>query len=284
MTLDQAFEQARTFESTEVHAASYMGSSFPVQSAAMKTEDFSEVTVATSAASSSSSRSQKCLFSGNVLHPRTICPARDVIWRKCGEKGHYQRACKSRPGRNSSNVVTSSNTQAAISTHCLQKSIIKVLVNNIQLSALIDTGSSLSFLNEKHVAKCKSKVEPYLGKISMANSPMVTETVGASKVNLKIEHFTYQNVELLVMNDLCSDVSIGHDILNRHSSVEIGFYGNSPPLTICSLDVAQVPPVSLFSNLNPDCRPLVTKSRRHTVKDNIFYDIGSSKTSPGRNH
>ncbi|GFS90650.1 retrovirus-related Pol polyprotein from transposon 412 [Trichonephila clavipes] len=41
MTLDQAFEQARTLESAEVHAASYMGSSFPVQSAAMKTEDFS---------------------------------------------------------------------------------------------------------------------------------------------------------------------------------------------------------------------------------------------------
>ncbi|GFS73002.1 retrovirus-related Pol polyprotein from transposon opus [Trichonephila clavipes] len=279
MTLDQAFEQARTLESAEVHAASYMGSSFPVQSAAMKTEDFSEETVATSAASSSSSRSQKCFFCGNDLHSRTLCPARDVTCRNCGKKGHYQRVCKSRPGRNSSNVVASSNPLAAISgsTHCLQKSIIKALVNNIQLSALIDTGSSLSFLNEKHVAKCKLKVEPYLGKISMANSSMVIETEGVCKVNLKIENFTYQNVELLVMKDLCSDVLIGHDILNRHSSVEIGFGGNRPPLTICSLAVAQVPPVSLFSNLNPDCRPLVTKSRRQTVEDNIFMTLEVQK-------
>ncbi|GFT01876.1 putative retrovirus-related pol polyprotein from transposon opus [Trichonephila clavipes] len=166
MTLDQAFEQARTLESAEVHAASYMGSSFPVQSAAMETEDFSEETVATSAASSSSSRSQKCFICGNDLHSRTLCPARDVTCRNSGKKGHYQRVCKSRPGRNSSNVVASSNTLVAISgsTHCLQKSIIKALVNNIQLSALIDTGSSLSFLNEKHAAKCKLKVEPYLGK------------------------------------------------------------------------------------------------------------------------
>ncbi|GFW95732.1 retrovirus-related Pol polyprotein from transposon opus [Trichonephila clavipes] len=180
MTLDQAFEQARTLESAEVHAASYMGSSFPVQSAAMKTEDFSEETVATSAASSSSSRSQKCFICGNDLHSRTLCPARDVTCRNSGKKGHYQRVCKSRPGRNSSNVVASSNTLVAISgsTHCLQKSIIKALVNNIQLSALIDTGSSLSFLNEKYAAKCKLKVEPYLGKISMANSSMVTETEG----------------------------------------------------------------------------------------------------------
>ncbi|GFW91324.1 uncharacterized protein TNCV_737391 [Trichonephila clavipes] len=78
MTLDQAFKQARTLESAEVYAASYMGSSFPVQSAAMKTEDFSEETVATSAVSSSSSRSQKCFFCGNDLHSRTLCPARDV--------------------------------------------------------------------------------------------------------------------------------------------------------------------------------------------------------------
>ncbi|GFX05058.1 putative retrovirus-related pol polyprotein from transposon opus [Trichonephila clavipes] len=274
MTLDQAFEQARTLESAEVHAASYMGSSFPVQSAAMNTEDFSEETVATSVASSS--RSQKCFFCGNDLHSRTLCLARDITCRNCGKKGHYQRVCKSRPGRNSSNVVASSNTLAAISgsTHYLQKSIIKAMINNnIQLSSIIDTGSSLSFLNEKHVAKCKLKVEPYLGKISMANSSMVTETEGVCKVNLKIENFTYQNVELLVMKDLCSEVLIGHDILNRHSSVEIGFDGNRPPLTICFLAVAQVPPVSLFSNLNPDCRPLVTKSRRQTVEDNIFMEV-----------
>ncbi|GFW12407.1 putative retrovirus-related pol polyprotein from transposon opus [Trichonephila clavipes] len=111
----------------------------------------------------------------------------------------------------------------------------------------------------------------------MANSSMVTETEGVCKVNLKIENFTYQNVELLVMKDLCSDVLIGHDILNRHSSVEIGFDGNRPPLTICSLAVAKVPPVSLFSNLNPDCRPLVTKSRRQTVEDNIFMALEVQK-------
>ncbi|GFW53067.1 retrovirus-related Pol polyprotein from transposon 17.6 [Trichonephila clavipes] len=111
----------------------------------------------------------------------------------------------------------------------------------------------------------------------MANSSMVTETEGVCKVNLKIENFTYQNVELLVMKDLCSDVLIGHDILNRYSSVEIGFDGNRPPLTICSLAVAQVPPVSLFSNLNPDCRPLVTKSRSQTVEDNIFMALKVQK-------
>ncbi|GFS72388.1 uncharacterized protein TNCV_1827821 [Trichonephila clavipes] len=167
MTLDQAFEQARTLESAEVHAASNMGSSFSVQSAAMKTEDFSEQTVATSAASSSSSsRSQNASFVEMTYTPEPFVQLEMLLAETVEKKGHYQRVCKSGPGRNSSNVVASSNTLAAISgsTHCLQKSIIKALVNNIQLSALIDTGSCLSFLNEKHVAKCKLKVEPYLGK------------------------------------------------------------------------------------------------------------------------
>ncbi|GFU78062.1 retrovirus-related Pol polyprotein from transposon opus [Trichonephila clavipes] len=52
------------------------------------------------------------------------------------------------------------------------------------------------------------------------------------------------------MKDLCSDVLIGHDILSRHSSVEIGFDG---------------------------CRPLVTKSRRQTVEDNIFMALEVQK-------
>ncbi|GFW25287.1 putative retrovirus-related pol polyprotein from transposon opus [Trichonephila clavipes] len=144
MTLDQTFEQARTLESAEVHAASYMGSFFPVKSAAMKTENFSEETVATSAASSSS-KSQKFFVCGNDLHSQTLCSARDVTCRKCEKKGHYQ-----------------------------------------------------------------------------------------------------------------------------HLSVEIGSDGNRPPLTICSLAVVQEPPVTLFSNLNPDCRPLITKLRCHTVEDNIL--------------
>ncbi|GFU56352.1 hypothetical protein TNCV_3854281 [Trichonephila clavipes] len=81
----------------------------------MEKLDFSEETVATSAASSSSSRSQKCFFCGNDLHSRALCPPRDVTCRNCGKKGHYQRVCKSRPGRNSSNAVASSNTLAVIS-------------------------------------------------------------------------------------------------------------------------------------------------------------------------
>jgi hypothetical protein len=63
---------------------------------------------------------------------------------------------------------------------------------------------------------------------------------------------------------------IGHDILKSHSSVEIAFHGDKPPLRICSLAIAKVPPVSLFSNLAPDCSSVVTKFRYHSAEDYEF--------------
>lgn len=76
-----------------------------------------------------------------------------------------------------------------------------------------------------------------------------------------------------MMKDLCTNVLMGHDILKGHSSTEVGFDGNRTPLTICSLAVAEVSAVSLFSNLIPDCRPVVTKSRRHTDEDKNFTAV-----------
>lgn len=63
---------------------------------------------------------------------------------------------------------------------------------------------------------------------------------------------------------------IGHDILEDHSSVEFNFNGSRTPLKIRSVATAQVPPVSLFSNLTPDCRPIITRSRRQSEEDKKF--------------
>ncbi|KAG8173285.1 hypothetical protein JTE90_009858 [Oedothorax gibbosus] len=50
----------------------------------------------------------------------------------------------------------------------------------------------------------------------------------------------------------------------------IDFSGNRAPLKICSLTTAKVPAISLFENLTPDCKPVTTKSRRHTEADQSF--------------
>jgi hypothetical protein len=85
-----------------------------------------------------------------------------------------------------------------------------------------------------------------------------------------MEGYTYNDVEMLIMNNLWSDVLIGHDILKSHSSVEIAFHGDKPPFKICSLAIAKVPAVSLLSNLISDFSPMVTKSRHHSAEDYQF--------------
>jgi transposase InsO family protein len=174
-----------------------------------------------------------------------------------------------------SNTTASVGTLASVSTtsqNCLRKSIVEIKVNGTKLNALIDTGSSLSFINHALVEKCRIKSLPYFGKIAMANSSLSAEPTGRCNANIEIEGYTYKGAAMLIMKNLCSDVIIGHNILQRHSSVNIAFQGPQPPLEICSLAIAKVPPISLFTNLASNCTPIATRSRRHSNENSQFMD------------
>ncbi|XP_035214100.1 uncharacterized protein LOC118187918 [Stegodyphus dumicola] len=176
-------------------------------------------------------QSRKCFFCGRDLHLRSFCPARDAICRGCGKKGHYQKVCKSKLVSSTTNSTAAVYTLASASMlHCLERSITKILVNGVQLNALIDTGSSLSFINQCFVNRCRIQVKPYFGRITMANPSISSDVTGCSLVNIKLQTHVYINVEVLIMKNLCADFLIGHDLLKDHSSVELEFKGDRPPL------------------------------------------------------
>lgn len=266
ISLETAFDQARALELAEQHAASYLSAPGSVPVAATEPVEDEH------AAATSHGRSGNCFFCGNSTHLRSICPAKNAICRSCGKKGHYRRVCKSKPPREPTNASASTQLLASLCTvpYSLHKATTPVLINGIELLALIDTGSSLSFINERLVNVCKITPKPYTGRITMANSAMSSEIVNCGRVNIQLQDHSYTMVEVLIMKNLCADFLVGHDILKYHSTVEIGFKGDGPPLKICSLATACVQPVPLFSNLTPDCRPVVTKSRRHSVEDQKF--------------
>ncbi|GFT44533.1 putative retrovirus-related pol polyprotein from transposon opus [Nephila pilipes] len=105
MTLDQAFEQARALELAEVHAAPYLENSASVPSAAMESHNFSEDDILpTSAASSSSLRSQKYFFSRNDvrswnLPPRILFYFKGVCGATTPQKTGYAQDVKHPLGR-----------------------------------------------------------------------------------------------------------------------------------------------------------------------------------------
>ena len=51
------------------------------------------------------SATENCLFYSNKLHPRRVCPARNVICYNCLEKGHFAKVCRSRKASTTSYVV-----------------------------------------------------------------------------------------------------------------------------------------------------------------------------------
>lgn len=272
LTLDAAFDQARALEMAEQQSASYSALHTTTVAAV---NDVTDPELETPNAVASLSNTEKCYFCGGNRHPRTSCPARNAECRSCGRKGHYQRVCKSKTSsRSVPNTTAAAGMLASASpasSNCLRKSIVDIRVNGVKLNALIDTGSSLSFINHSLVTKCRIKMLPYFGRIAMANSSLSTEIIGRCNVELEIEGYSYKP-EMLIMKHLCSDAIIGHDVLQLHSSVNIAFQGPWPPLEICSLAVAQVPPISLFANLTQHCSPIATRSRRHSNENSRFIN------------
>ena len=80
---------------------------------------------------------------------------------------------------------------------------------------------------------------------------------------------------LNVFENLCSDVILGLDFQGRHQRVIFEFNGESNDLvisgkSICAVTAASTDAVSLFSNLAPEAKPSVTKSRRFNQEDREF--------------
>ena len=93
-----------------------------------------------------------CYFCGNRYHPRNSCPARELTCHVCGKRGHFGKVCRSGKRVGNSNRLNPTNDRQQTAAnmyppHTLSDSIINVKVNNFPITALIDSGSSNSFID-----------------------------------------------------------------------------------------------------------------------------------------
>ncbi|XP_063380929.1 uncharacterized protein LOC134667447 [Cydia fagiglandana] len=166
---------------------------------------------------------------------------------------------------------------SAASPCSLRKATTPMTINGFKAEALIDTGSSLSFINKSLAELLKLKIKPCHFTITMAELSHVFHVTGTCCVNMQIEKHQYKQQSLMVANNLCADAIIGHDILKNHSSVEVEFGGPQEPLRVCNVMEASVPPASLFTNLSPHTKPIAVRSRRHSDDDELFIKTENSK-------
>ena len=102
-----------------------------------------------------------------------------------------------------------------------------------------------------------------------------TDIIGCCTADITLNNCTYTKVELSVLKDLCSDVILGHDFQKRHKRVTIELHDPQSDLIVsnspsCALAAASVDELSLFENVNPDLKPIATKSGRFSFSDKTF--------------
>ena len=144
------------------------------------------------------------------------------------------------------------------------------MINGLFVNALVDSGSTDNFINPKQVERLSLTILPSRETVSMASSSLSAKMKGYCSATIVLHNQTYENVKLYVLPNLCADVILGQNWQSNHESVTIKYGGERHPLKICNLTTLNVSPPPLFENLDPNCKPIMTKSRRYSDEDRKF--------------
>ena len=289
LTMDSAFDKASSMDVAQRNASAY---SSPVSHVAAASAPppppqspppqalESGTTELSSLAATHQRKQFKCYFcGGGSYHVRRHCPARETICGNCGIRGHNTKCCLSKKKSTSTTAslypsLCATGITASFPPN-LQNAGTSVLINGHSFIALIDSGSSDSFISQSAATQLKLQVHPSTKNISMALTTMNTTVLGYCTMDITLNNSIYRNVCLSVLKDLCSDIILGHDFQKQHKNLIFEFGGPKPDLVVsnnstCAVSAASIGEPSLFANVSPKCKPIATKPRRFSLDDRRF--------------
>ena len=129
---------------------------------------------------------KKCYFCGDPIHNRRSCPARNSVCNNCGKKGHYGKVCMSK-ATSSTTASLFSPSICSITAACpkrLSHASVNVSVYGNTLSALIDSGSSDSFISQTVAEQLNQKIHPSTQDITMALTSLKTVLQTSTSINV----------------------------------------------------------------------------------------------------
>uniref|UniRef100_UPI00358DE7E4 uncharacterized protein n=1 Tax=Myxine glutinosa TaxID=7769 RepID=UPI00358DE7E4 len=159
----------------------------------------------------------------------------------------------------------------------LAQALIPLMVEGHCVQALVDTGSTDSFIDQRLVLRHGWRIGRSTRRIFMASQGLRLSTKGECRLKLVLKGRVFPDVHLMVLPALCADILLGHDFLKLHGRLVMEFggpdtlvVGADDALTVCALAQMDVRPLSLFPNLTSDCTPVAVKSRRYSRADMQF--------------
>ncbi len=142
-------------------------------------------------------------------------PAQDAVCSNCHKKGHFRKVCRGGAPPSGNRSICSSIIVTAV-PQSLAKSIVLVNIGGLKAKALVDSGSSESFIHLGLVKSASLRTLPSSSTISMAASSLACKVVGCCYTDVVLDGRTYNNVRLLILPNLCSDVILGLDSITAY--------------------------------------------------------------------
>ena len=228
LDLDTAVAQARSLTLAQQSAESYVSQSPMTTPICNTTIVDQEDSVSAAATRGRTEDRCKCWNCGGAYHgtQRWKCPARGATCSKCGRKGHYAKVCRGgAPPRIAATLMPESRpTLATVYTAVLgplSGSTIEITVGPklITAQALIDSGSSESFISDLFVKRHHLTVTPFGGQVSMAQPSLFSSVIGLYTTTIHVGDEGYMDFELRVLPSLCTDIILGLDFMRKHKRV-----------------------------------------------------------------
>lgn len=240
ISLEEAFNQAMSFEMAENNSKD-----FNTNHPTMELNQIEDANQAGNSNLAATPSRRHCFFCGGNVHQRIKCPAFHAICQNCDKKGHFAKVCRNADFKKTTNAVLESKIQqlgaiSAASPASLSKTTVSITINNYKADALIDSGSSTSFIDNNFAHMLSLKRLPWKETVTLASKKRTSSVDGFCYATIQLNEHTYNRKPLYILDDLCADVIIGHDILNDHASLEVKFGGPKKPLKICNVMEASV--------------------------------------------
>ena len=288
VTLQQAIDQALSMESAQMNAESFNPPSYTAAATPSYAFD-NEGKQYSEPPNISAATPIKCWNCGRHKHDNIKdCPAREETCFRCNKRGHYAKYCrggapprKFQPSKKYSGAMVTQDTSefpvlATLKTPDNRPSIVEILIEDETADAMVDSGSSDSYISESCQEEHRLLKHPMYSEVSLASSPYVAKIYSYVLADIQVNKRNYPKVKLQVLPGCITDIILGKDFQKMHQQVTFHLGGHLPPLEVCGSVIPTLPtwktgdPPELFANLTPDCHPIRDRSRRYSQEDKEF--------------